>query len=437
MLRDIIFCILCFSFLCVVFSTGSGAPLVEESWFKSHQAGSDDLVFRAFTSSLPAGSTPGVGLRLVEQEICLGAFTPLSTYQKFHNSVQLTSRGTLYPSQAGIQTLLLLPAYWYSFLSSSPDIGEKLYRGSKIAIAIVVVLNALAITLFILWAKREFSIQVAIAFTISLPIVAPWLVVFGHSVYWMLWSWFLPFLIALYGWRRMTERGGSVQLRVLYGALFCSFVLKMLMGYEYISTIAIAASSPVVFYGVCKNWGIKQMLLRILATGTTSLFAFAIALLIHLQFLQAEMKGSLPQAMDMILSRFFVRAWGNIIPAGRPIPDQYANSLSSSVFHVLKTYLLGGGEWVIILLMLIAILYYRLFSCRFTTNTGCVKSKALIITSAYSILAPLSHFILMKGHSYIHTHMNYVLWWLPFNAFCLIFIVLSLLCPYSITIKDQ
>jgi len=100
-----------------------------------------------------------------------------------------------------------------------------------------------------------------------LPTFAPWLVLFGHSVYWMMWSWFAPFLIALWGWRQITLGRKHMFMLALYGALFLSFLLKMLMGYEYISTIALAASTPIVFYGIRDRWKKIRMLLHIVITG--------------------------------------------------------------------------------------------------------------------------------------------------------------------------
>ena len=43
--------------------------------------------------------------------------------------------------------------------------------------------------------------------------------------------------------------------------------------------------------------------------------------------------------------------------------------------------------------------------------------NALIITTWFSILAPLSWFVLAKSHSYIHTDINIILWHLPFMIF--------------------
>jgi hypothetical protein len=40
-----------------------------------------------------------------------------------------------------------------------------------------------------------------------------------------------------------------------------------------------------------------------------------------------------------------------------------------------------------------------------------------MLSTWVSILAPLSWFIIFKAHSYIHTHMNYIVWQMPFVLF--------------------
>jgi hypothetical protein len=35
----------------------------------------------------------------------------------------------------------------------------------------------------------------------------------------------------------------------------------------------------------------------------------------------------------------------------------------------------------------------------------------------FSLLAPLSWFVIFKAHSYIHTHMNFIVWQMPFTFF--------------------
>jgi len=42
---------------------------------------------------------------------------------------------------------------------------------------------------------------------------------------------------------------------------------------------------------------------------------------------------------------------------------------------------------------------------------------ALIWTTWFSILAPLSWYVIFKAHSFIHTHMSFLLWQMPFIFF--------------------
>jgi hypothetical protein len=57
-------------------------------------------------------------------------------------------------------------------------------------------------------------------------------------------------------------------------------------------------------------------------------------------------------------------------------------------------------------------------------------SIALIIATWFSILAPLSWFVIFKAHSYIHTHMNYIVWQMPFTllGFAVCGLVVKIFC---------
>jgi len=43
------------------------------------------------------------------------------------------------------------------------------------------------------------------------------------------------------------------------------------------------------------------------------------------------------------------------------------------------------------------------------------KLTALSLALWFSLLAPLSWMVIFKGHSYIHTHMNFITWHMPFT----------------------
>ena len=67
------------------------------------------------------------------------------------------------------------------------------------------------------------------------------------------------------------------------------------------------------------------------------------------------------------------------------------------------------GKVLSVIIFLLFILYVFITSTRVGLNT--------LIVFAASLLAPLSWYILAKGHSDIHTNLNYILWYLPFIPF--------------------
>jgi hypothetical protein len=42
---------------------------------------------------------------------------------------------------------------------------------------------------------------------------------------------------------------------------------------------------------------------------------------------------------------------------------------------------------------------------------------ALVGATWFSILAPLSWFVIFKAHAYVHPHMDYIAWHMPFVLF--------------------
>ena len=432
-----------FCYFSLVFFDAKLAFLVNTGWFTGHQVDSDDLVFkRLIYKHFSDSKRPPVGLLRADRDFQIGAFTSLAEYRERYAdfpALSLPGNAERYTSQIGLQPLILYPAYWYSFLSSNPDTAKKLYRGAKGAVVIVVVLNALVMTALVLWISRELSSATAAFFALALPTLAPWLVVFGHSVYWMLWSWFVPFLITLWGWRQIALGQARKHMpAVMYAALFLSFVLKMSMGYEYISAISLAASTPVFYYGIRDRWEKIKLLFHIALTGLMSVGAFVVTVLLHAAFLMTTQALTFTDSLSVIYSRFAVRSWEAFVNIEEINHDVVKASLTSGPFGVLWKYFFGGPPpWeIFIMLPTVAVaLWYNFSSSRYNDEKAAVRNVyALSFAAAYALLAPLSHFIIMKGHSYIHYHMNYVLWNLPLNIFCLLIIIHCFTSRLSLTV---
>ncbi|MEE2911317.1 MAG: hypothetical protein VX830_13020, partial [Candidatus Poribacteria bacterium] len=133
-------------------------------------------------------------------------------------------------------------------------------------------------------------------------------------------------------------------------------------------------------------------------------------------------------------------------------PEVYANSLKADVITVIKKYLNGyifdfnqmlassnpdlkvKYQTVIVVFALVSCL---VLLCHFLFQQGKLpqledsidKLMALSIALWFSLLAPVSWMVIFKGHSYIHTHMNFITWHMPFTllGFGLVGTCLSLL----------
>ena len=136
-----------------------------------------------------------------------------------------------------------------------------------------------------------------------------------------------------------------------------------------------------------------------------------------------------------IVYSFEKRTWGN----PHDFAPVYTPDLESGPVHVIVTYLEGtffdanqylsgsipfiSGDLLKVsyeeLLIFFLVMSGLLYFLRSRVSDGNEKRKllALIFATWFSLLAPLSWFIIFKSHSYVHTHMNFIVWQMPFVFF--------------------
>ena len=142
-------------------------------------------------------------------------------------------------------------------------------------------------------------------------------------------------------------------------------------------------------------------------------------------------KGGFIDGVTHVIWSFGKRTYGE---AG-DYPAVYAASLEAGTIGVVMTYMNGiffdlnnylsqANSFVTDYLFKIRYYYLIVFfivvsillSIRSTAKQR-QQHIALIWTAWFSILAPLSWFVIFKAHSYIHTHMSFLLWQMPFTFF--------------------
>ena len=322
-----------------------------------------------------------------------------------------------YKSTSGLEGLVFSFFDWITDFEPQTNI-LLFYLGTSLV-------SGATLSLILCWVWSEFGFTAYILGAISVAF-SPWLQLMGGSLYWQLWSLYLPFGLVLFTLTYFKGQGNyrhsTMRLVVLLGVL----IKVLFTGFEFITTSLVSLTVPFVYFMIRDNWHGKLFMKRLGDAVIFSGLAVLLGLFILLIQISSE-TGGYVGAYSYIADALNRRAVGN--------PAEYsgliAESLDSSRLQVLITYLLGpaygvgdgftggGNENSISHLLLIVVffivgvilLWVVSVSDQFTKDR---KAVALLVTSWYSILAPLSWLVVFKAHAYIHVDLDYFVWQLPF-----------------------
>lgn len=327
-----------------------------------------------------------------------GDLDVLSIYKNYQNrDTELSVRLVPYISQYGLQ------GDFYSFLSNC----------FKFDLNTLHLITSLLLSITLICMTMQYIKTIGFPFGLSFflcVLFSPWLVCFAKNLYWFTFTWFLPSLIALL----LFEKKFSSKKLVIFGLLTAAFTIKCLCGYEYISSIILLAAIPFLFkYIYLLFSGEKRVdyLLNFFIICFCGVIGFTIALLLHASIRADSVWDGLVNIYKFDVLR---RTYGGEEEfAYHPV---LLESLRASLYSVIKTYIF---TWYFIPTLPYTSLSHNfvmlsvtgIFSAVLLFVMGCRKYFILIVLFA---LVPLSWFVLAKAHSYIHTHMNYVLWYFGF-----------------------
>ena len=345
-------------------------------------------------------------------------------YLAYFNGLRFVTY-TTYNSQIGGQGM------FFSMLDRSTTFSPR--EKYHFFQAFTSVLSALALTAIILWFYLEFGLTVAL-FVLASAVCSQWLVVFGRNLWWSTWSFYLPVAVMMHQLRFKWE-AMKIQWFTLGAAAFLTIFIKCLFtGYEYITTTLVMMTVPLVYYGSLRAWSYRKFLTGFSIAAFSSCLAIFLTFVI-LCFQVASVKGSFRYGVNHIIYSFAARTHAN----PNDFSAEYAAGLESSTVSVLTQYLRGTFfyphrylsisnkfisdhflRWtylhlILLFLMVSGMLY--IFRNRCFSEEEKRKRLALIWATWFSILAPLSWFIIFKAHSYCHPHMNFIIWQMPFVFF--------------------
>lgn len=345
-----------------------------------------------------------------------------------------------YESQYGAQSRLI------SFFAPGGS-SESLDRYFK-AIELLLVLSlSVGLLMFVRKVAQLFGMRVALV-VFGLLLFSPWLAAYAKNMYWVTILIFMPFLFSFltYEWFK-----GAKKLYVFYLALLALFYLRLLNGYEHVSTIMVSALVPVVFIELRdRTINLKDLLRPAITIFVAGVLALALAMLTNIASL-AEYYHSWDKASELVLNRAEDRA--SSIKKMQPyvigglqatLPDVYGfvdrfydlDQLVSGNGHPLKYLALSVMNYSLLpavslpvllrepigtmvqSIVVIGIIGYICILAISRKSKFRQYSRSFYWSYWLSLGGALSWLVLMPAHAYPHAHLNAIIFYLPFLLIC-------------------
>ncbi|MGE3624711.1 MAG: hypothetical protein AB7H77_12685 [Bdellovibrionales bacterium] len=290
--------------------------------------------------------------------------------------------------------------------------------------------SAAVITGIIVWVGAQIGMAGMLCLLLGL-LYSPWLIVCGRNLYLVFGTYFLPMLAACWGFRYLRHNKDARPAKIML-ILFAGFVIRFCCGYEYLTTIAMAAWMPVVFYACLDRWSIKRFVRVTLIMACISVAAFCTVYGVHTFILSGVQGQGLWTAFKTILSHAEVRLGTPLLTSqfiDRSLIES-SDSLTTGLWPIIGMYLRGYIDGPVIsasyfdwpptfaeatILAVLLGLYPIIKSCKAKTSSPAARRlPALAAALGAGFSATLSWHILSRQHSYIHHHLNFFLWYIPF-----------------------
>ncbi|MGN0983485.1 MAG: hypothetical protein ACI4OI_01470 [Gemmiger sp.] len=244
---------------------------------------------------------------------------------------------------------------------------------------------------------------------LAVSVLSPWITKFSPNLYWMEFLWFVPMLLGLYCLVHPRQRF------LVYPLVFAATLVKCFCGFEYLSTIMVGSVLWLAaewLTAVLRKKKEAGLYFRMIAgLGLAQVAAFAAALVVTANKLYPGGNA---------LSQFYAAKVARRLMGTDP--DDSATDISP--LKVLWAYLsdkIGGKAILALLILAVVVLLVQRRVCHQD-----VLPKACLLAVAF--FGAVSWFVLAKQHSYIHQHLNFVLWFLG-TAQIAVYIVADFFLP--------
>lgn len=345
-------------------------------------------------------------------------------YHAYTNDLAFATFST-YRSQSGVQGM------WFSALDQLPGIPAR----HKLALfhGLNSLLTAVVLALVVVWFHHEFGLAAALCVLVSTA-ACQWLPLFARNLYWSLWAFYLPMAVLLYHLHR--TRLVTVRDYVRLGVVtFVALLLKCsLNGYEYITTTLVMLAVPVIYYGLAGGVSFPSLAAQMLAVSVGSILAILLSASLLCAQIGAE-QGGFSEGFEHLKTSYERRTRGNPEDFAPALDARLQSSVGAVLLGYLKATFLDLNHYVtsshpfisrillkvryahLIGLFCLASGWYAWYLSRHLPEPDRVRVRALVWAAWFSLLGPLSWFVVFKAHSIVHARINSIVWQMPFTLF--------------------
>ena len=344
-----------------------------------------------------------------------------------------------YASQYGLQARIIT--------ALAPKDNAKLPSYFKKVNVVLSAAMAALMALVALRVRKLFGFVAAVVFAI-LVAFSPWIVGYAQNMYWIEPLMFAPFAFAFLSYSYCKS---SKKLWLFYLGEAILLFLKLLGGYEYISTIAMSVLVPIIFFELINN---KQKIIRLwkhaVMTCIVVVMAFVGAYATNFMTL-SDYYHSSDTALKMINERASERglsgirkmrahAIGNLktlLPESYTFADRFINmeELAKDTGPTYQYLVINASNYVLLPALSLPLSFKGVFG-------DIIQSVFVWILAGYlllfylkkrhhsfkyyrsflwalhaSLAGALSWLILMPGHALPHAHINGIVFYIPLLPF--------------------
>lgn len=332
------------------------------------------------------------------------------SHEKYLHDEQVEKHAYLpYKTQIGGQGILY--SFFQKTFSLPHSVNYQIFRSFNSLIL------SICLAGFVMRIRKKFGFRVAVI-SAFLILVNYWIFLFGKSIWWCSWVYFLPLVFSL----RFFEGKKHPNFRkyILYMSLLF-FIKFWFTGFEFITTFLICSAIPYIYYHLENS---RDFYLKFIGRHFVITIVPLLLMLVFLLFQFNILTGSFSAGAEHLQDAFLRRT-----SDGYHYPDsmQTMNSLKKLHIDIIVRYL--GNSFISRHLFNFPVPFLVIFLMGLFSGIYLFFKKIerkLVFITLFSLAAPLSWLVLFKQHAHIHTHIDFIVWYLPTLLFVIILISLTI-----------